>query len=619
MKFNLNHVLTAIVCVIFCISFCTGLLAAETGGIRGMVSDINSNPIPGVTVTLLGEKMEMPIKDITAEDGTFRFKKVPAGEYSLRAELMGMNTIQRDGVKVTPDNVTVINLVMEMSSFEETVIAVGSIVDVRAPGSPGSSRYPYMETEEYDGVTSNRFATVLQEPLSTFSIDVDTASYANARRFLRDNRLPPPAAIRVEEFINYFSYDYPQPKRKSDAFAVYYEVSDCPWNEKNRLVHIGLQGRKMDMAEAPPSNFVFLIDVSGSMNSHDKLPLLKKAFQLLVQKLDEKDLISIVTYAGREGLALPATSGAEKEKILAAIENLSSGGSTAGAAGIRLAYKVAQENFIKGGNNRVILATDGDFNVGISSDQAMIELIEEKRESGVFLSTLGFGTGNIKDSKMEKLADHGNGNYSYIDSLLEARKVLVTEMGQTFYAIAKDVKIQVEFNPAKVASYRLIGYENRMLETEDFDDDTQDAGELGAGHTVTALYEIVPAVSVPKLASVPDLRYQISALSEIALEGNELLNLKLRYKEPDGDQSRLIESPLPDSTVRLKNTTNNYRFSAAVALFGMLLRNSEFTGDGTYDMVLALANGSKGKDLFGYRAEFITLVELAKLMDKPAQ
>ena len=470
---------------------------------------------------------------------------------------------------------------------------------------------PYYGNETYDFINENKFINALDTPLSTFSIDVDAASYSNMRRFINKGAFPPKNAVRIEEFINYFTYDYPQPDGKH-PFSITTEISECPWNDAHRLVHIGLQGKDVSMNELPSSNLVFLIDVSGSMRSPDKLPLLKSAFKLLVDKLDEGDKVAIVTYAGRAGIRLPSTPGYQKEIILAAIDRLRPGGSTAGAAGIQIAYQIAKENFMKSGNNRIILATDGDFNVGVSSDDELVKLIEEKRDQGIFLTVLGFGTGNYKGSKMEKLADKGNGNYSYIDNILEAKKVLVNEMKGTLFAIAKDVKIQIEFNPAKVQSYRLIGYENRMLNKEDFADDTKDAGELGAGHTVTALYEIVPANPEDFETQTGELRYQIMRLRGDAFESPELLTIKFRYKKPDGDKSKQIEHYVLDADLALRRTSDNFKFAAAVAEFGMLLRNSQYKGSASYEQVLKLAKDSKGNDNNGHRREFIELVDICK-------
>jgi Ca-activated chloride channel family protein len=468
-------------------------------------------------------------------------------------------------------------------------------------------------TEEYDAVRETGFREALKNPLSTFSIDVDAASYSNMRRYLNQGQMPPKDAVRIEEMVNYFTYDYPQPQG-SDPFSINTEISECPWNKEHRLVHIGLQGKEIPTENLPASNLVFLIDVSGSMNSPEKLPLLKSAFSMLTDQLRANDKVAIVVYAGAAGLVLPSTSGADKERIRTAISQLEAGGSTAGGEGIRLAYKIAKENFREGGNNRVILATDGDFNVGVSSNAEMERLIEEKRESGIFLTVLGFGMGNYKDSKMEILADKGNGNYSYIDNIMEARKVLVNEFGGTLFTIAKDVKMQIEFNPTKVKAYRLIGYENRMLQKEDFNNDKKDAGELGSGHTVTALYEIIPANSKEAISQTDELKYQKNKVDAIAYNSKELMTLKLRYKQPNGNESKLISTPVIDQDVLLSKTSNDFRFSAAVAEFGMLLRNSEFKGTSNYYNVVALAEGAKGKDKEGYRVEFINMVKSCQLV-----
>ena len=469
---------------------------------------------------------------------------------------------------------------------------------------------PEASREAYDKIGENPYKDALREPLSTFSIDVDSASYANVRRFINSNTLPPKDAVRIEELINYFHYDYPDADGPH-PFSVNTEISTAPWNPAHRLVHIGLQGKKLDVAQLPPSNLVFLLDVSGSMNNADKLPLLKQAFGLLVNNLRPQDRVAIVVYAGAAGLVLDSTPGSEKGKILEALNGLRAGGSTAGGAGIQLAYDVAKAHFQKGGNNRVILATDGDFNVGTSSDGELTRLIEEKRKSGVYLTILGFGRGNYQDAKMEKLSNAGNGNAAYIDSILEAQKVLVTEMGGTLSTIAKDVKIQVEFNPAKVKAYRLIGYVNRKLAARDFNDDKKDAGELGAGHTVTALYEIIPAGSKEAVPGIDALKYQKTA---VANDSPELLTVKLRYKQPDGEKSTLIEKPINDDEIVLSKTSDAFRFSSAIAEFGMLLRDSEFKQDASYDALIARAKGAMGKDAHGFRFDFIGLAKKARLL-----
>jgi Ca-activated chloride channel family protein len=473
-------------------------------------------------------------------------------------------------------------------------------------------RQPW-NTEEYDGISENIFHAALRNPLSTFSIDVDAASYSNVRRFIQNGQHPPKDAVRIEELVNYFDYDYEQPTDEH-PFRIVTEVSTAPWNQNHKLVHIGLQGREIATGDLPPSNLVFLIDVSGSMNAPNKLPLLKSSFKLLVDQLREQDRVAIVVYAGAAGVVLDATAGSDKRTILHALDNLEAGGSTAGGAGIRLAYDIARENFRTGGNNRVILATDGDFNIGESSNAAMERLIGSKREEGVFLTVLGFGMGNYKDSKMETLADKGNGNYAYIDNLTEARKVLVSEFGGTLFAIAKDVKLQVEFNPAKVKAYRLIGYENRMLKDEDFNNDRKDAGDLGSGHTVTALYEIIPAGVNSEFFTADELKYQKNVIDPAASVSKELMTIKFRYKKPDQDVSKLMVHTLADSHTPLRATSDNFRWSAAVASFGMLLRESEYAGDFTYDRTIVLAEGARGGDPDGYRTEFINMVKSLSLL-----
>jgi Ca-activated chloride channel family protein len=470
---------------------------------------------------------------------------------------------------------------------------------------------PPFHTEGYDRIDDNPFLDAGQNPLSTFSIDVDTASYANVRRFLARSTLPPRDAVRIEEMVNYFDYDYPPPV-DGQPFSVNVEIAGAPWKPEHRLMRIGLKGAPLAQDERPPLNLVFLIDVSGSMESPEKLPLLKEAMRLLVGELRENDHVAIVVYAGASGMVLPRTSGEKKPVLLDALDRLQAGGSTNGGEGIRLAYDQAVANFIPGGTNRVVLATDGDFNVGVTSEGELTRLIEERAKSGVFLSVLGFGMGNYKDSTLEKLADRGNGNYAYIDSLSEARKVLVREMGSTLVTIAKDVKIQIEFNPAEVASYRLIGYENRVLRSEDFNDDRKDAGEIGAGHTVTALYEIVPAgASSGDAGSVDPLRYQRPLEPTERASTGEFLTVKLRYKEPDGETSRLLERAVRDEGTSLAGATRDFKFAAAVASFGMILRDSPHKGGATFDAVLTLAREGLGADPNGYRAEFLELARVA--------
>ncbi|MCC6581485.1 MAG: VWA domain-containing protein [Phycisphaeraceae bacterium] len=501
---------------------------------------------------------------------------------------------------------------------ERPAIALGlerkSLSDVE---SEVHATHPGFHTEGYDRIVDNAFLRVLDHPLSTFSIDVDTASYANIRRFIMEqNQLPPKDAVRIEEMINYFTYDYSGPADDKTPFASHVEISGCPWNDEHRLVRIGLKGREMAKESRPASNLVFLIDVSGSMQPANKLPLLKQGLRLLVDQLDERDRVALVVYAGASGLVLDSTPVTDRHVIETAIDKLQSGGSTNGAAGIELAYQVATQHIVQGGTNRVILCTDGDFNVGVTDRGSLTRLIEDKRKSGVFLSVLGFGMGNLKDATMEQLADKGNGNYAYIDTLDEARKVLVDQMLGTLVTIAKDVKIQVEFNPATVQSYRLIGYENRLLAKEDFNDDTKDAGEIGAGHTVTALYEVVPVgVKSPTTTPAVDaLKYQLVPMDISRLANPEMLTLKLRYKQPDGDVSSLLEFPVKDAGKPLAQSSDDFRFAVAMAGFGMILRDSPHKGSATCANMMDLAQGAMGQDAHGYRKQFIEMVGKARTL-----
>ncbi len=587
--------------------------------IEGRVVDADTQqPLSGVSIQL----NELNLRKSSDLNGEFYFEVKP-GTYTLSATFVGYAKFSK---RVTVPEVGLKNVIVKMETtnivLEEQIVAESEKLfhfrDAAAMSMKGYTPspgffYPSQNKEEYGLINENVFKWAQKEPLSTFSIDVDGASYSNIRRMIMDGELPVSDAVRIEEMINYFSYDYPQPEG-DNPFSAHTEVAPAPWNRNHQLVQIGIQGKQIDTENLPPSNLVFLLDVSGSMNSHNKLPLLKKGFKLLVNQLREEDRVAIVVYAGSSGLVLPSTSGTEKEAILEAINNLHAGGSTAGAAGIELAYKVAKEHFNADGNNRVILATDGDFNVGVSRNSELIKLIESKRDDGIFLSVLGFGTGNLKDSKMEQIANNGNGNYYYIDNLLEAKKVLVSEMGSTLHTIAKDVKIQVEFNPQNVQAYRLIGYENRLLNDEDFNDDTKDAGELGSGHTVTALYEVVPhGVEIDNnLMGVDPLKYQKPAQPNNDYSG-ELMTVKLRYKNPDEDNSNLLTSIVhtsKDETV----LSENLAFASSVASFGMILRDSKFKGDSNFETVLKLARMGKGKDGQGYRSEYLKLVELAKLL-----
>ncbi len=508
------------------------------------------------------------------------------------------------------------------------LIAEGDLMPNCCPPAPSIPLVnPEFNTESYSPITENGFQNVAQNPLSTFSIDVDNAAYSNVRRFLNEGQLPPPDAVRIEEMINYFPYPYAQPKGEH-PFSIALDMGKTPWNSQTQLVLIGLKAREIANADLPPQNLTFLIDVSGSMDEPNKLPLLKKAFALLVHQMRPQDCVAMAVYAGAAGVVLEPTAGTHKEEILHALERLQAGGSTAGGAGLKLAYRLASQSFRKEGNNRVILATDGDFNVGESSDGAMVRLIEKERETGISLSVLGFGMGNYKDSKMEQLADKGNGNYAYIDNLQEARKVLVAQMGGTLQTLAKDVKLQVEWNPGLVKAYRLIGYENRLLRDEDFNDDTKDAGEIGAGHTVTALYEVLLAGSEMPLPKVDALKYG----SNKAPESNshfrkpqvynsideEMLTVKFRYKPPQSSQSKLFSQVLKArENHSLEDASETLRFTAAMAGFGMLLRESAFRGNMSWEQIIRLAEGARSFDPEGYRAESIRLMRLAEAMQGP--
>jgi len=590
----------------------------STGIVAGTVTDAkNGQPLAGANVTI----DSLSLGTATGTQGRFRLPKVPPGTHDVSVSFVGYSSTQKT-VTVTVGETTRVSfsLTPRQQQMEEAVtVTSDQAAGRRAYATPSQAgaggrhgaRPSDWNTEDYAPIESNDFRAVSDHPLSTFSIDVDGASYTNTRRFIRDGERPPKDAVRIEEFLNYFQYDYPAPTTENaDPFSVTMEMGAAPWREKHRLVHVGIQGRRVPQAERPPSNLVFLVDVSGSMRSRRKLPLLKKGFRLLAEQLRPEDRVAMVVYAGSSGMVLTSTPGTETDSIKQAITRLEAGGSTAGAAGIRQAYRVAEENYVEDGINRVILATDGDFNVGVSSDGALQRLVEKKREGGTALTVLGFGTGNIKDNKMETLANHGNGNYYYIDSASEARRVLVEELGATLQTIAKDVKLQVEFNPREVAAYRLVGYVNRQLEDEEFSDDSTDAGELGAGHSVTALYDVIPRgveseVDVP---TVGDLKYQETQPSDEAAASDELLTLKLRFKAPDGDRSQLIERPLTREMAE-KAVSSDFHFAAAVAGYGMMLRGSEYKGTLTLDVVRRLAERGRGADPNGTRAGFISLIE----------
>jgi Ca-activated chloride channel family protein len=602
----------------------------EVGVVSGVVVDTAGGIIPGATVSLrIGQRVEQTV--VTNVRGEFRFEKVRAATHEIDVSLPGFQTLTLK-VTVGQKGLIPLRLVLMTGALEERVIVSTDSRRERMLETPpavpepavmagrggGGTQLPSarqasapFNTEAYDKIDENRFHRVADDPLSTFSIDVDTASYSNVRRFLNQGTLPPADAVRVEELVNYFRFPY-QDSQEGAPFSVTTEVSACPWNPRHRLALIGLQARRMTAERTPPRNLVFLLDVSGSMAPPDKLPLVKTAMRMLADTLNPADRVAIVVYAGASGLVLPSTAGDRKAEIQKAIADLQPGGSTNGAQGIQLAYDIASRSFLKEGINRVILATDGDFNVGVTSQGELIRLIEEKRERGIFLSVLGVGTGNLKDSTMEKLADKGNGNYAYLDSLHEARRVLIAEAGATLITVAKDVKIQVEFNPRTVAAYKLIGYENRMLQHQDFNNDKKDAGDIGAGHTVTALYEIIPPGEPLEGPGVDPLKYQQSVKPNAAAKSDELMTVKLRYKQPDGDTSRLISVAVRDRGGEL---TPNLGFASAVAEFGMLLRQSEHKGQATWTTAQELARRYRGEDPDGYRAEFVRLVELAAALD----
>lgn len=659
-------------CLLLC---CEAFAQLGMGSIKGKLTDnANGEPIPFANViakrngvTILGAQTDF--------DGNFFLKPIDPGKYDLEASFTGYATVIKSNVLVNPDEITFQNISMSTSAnLKEVVIESvkdpvvhkdggnqsviqmnsgsrgrsgesiaktrsgvstsgtsirgsrsdgGNMVYIDGVKIRGSANLPKSalnsesrdNTESYGKVTENSFLKTSKNPLSTFSIDVDVASYANVRRMLNYGSLPDPDAVRTEEMINYFTYDYPEPT-EDNAFAIYTETATCPWNTKSKLVQIGIKGKSIKADKSPPSNFVFLVDVSGSMDEPNKLPLAQQSLRMLVNNLTEKDKVAMVVYAGSSGLVLPSTNCGNKQEIISAIDRLQAGGSTAGGAGIELAYQVAVSNFIKEGNNRVILMTDGDFNVGVSNNGDLEKLISQKKETGVMLSVLGFGMGNYKDDKMEILADKGNGNYAYIDSYQEAQKVLVKEMNGTLINIAKDVKIQVEFNPALVKSYRLIGYENRLLADEDFNNDKKDAGEVGSGQTVTAIYEIF---SSDENNEVDALKYQQKPTSSVPnAYPNELMTVKVRYKKPNENKSILIQQAVLNSDKSVESCSNNLKFATSVAGASLLLRNSSTINAFTFDSAIALAKNGKGPDTEGYRAEFIRLIELAKSFQNTA-
>jgi len=595
----------------------TGYTLAQSnfGHIHGIVHDAAGGVLPGVELTLSspGAARRTTLSD---GKGEFWFRDLGPGTYTVTARLAGFDSAAATAVVATGFTREVA-ITLNVGKVAEAITVTGAtpIINAQTARYAGGLSAPKgFNTEAYDKIDDNGWFTVAQKPLSTFSTDVDTASYANVRRFLNKGTLPPKDAVRIEELLNYFSYDYPEPA-DGKPFAVTTAIGDCPWNAAHRLALIGLQARRIDSTSTPPRNLVFLVDVSGSMETPEKLPLVKASLAMLARNLTSRDRIALVVYAGAAGVVLPSTQGGDSMAVLEALGRLEAGGSTNGAQGMTLAYNIARKSFIAGGVNRVILATDGDFNVGVTNQGDLIRLIEQNRDTGVSLSVLGFGMGNLKDSTMEKLADRGNGNYSYIDSLTEARKVLVEEAGSTLVTVAKDVKLQVEFNPRGVAAYRLIGYENRLLQDRDFNDDKKDAGDMGAGHSVTALYEIVPAGQAVDLPGVDPLKYQQPAGLSASAGSDEAMTVKLRYKEPDGTTSSLLSVVVGNHAA----TSPALGFAAAVAEFGMVLRDSEFKGASSYADAEALAVRFKGDDAYGHRAEFIRLISAADSVSRLQQ
>jgi Ca-activated chloride channel family protein len=611
----------------------TGFSDSANRMIYGTVYDqTDRQPLPGVQVQVA----ETNLRTTTDLNGKYSIS-VPSGKTVLVFSYIGYEQQQ---IKVKKQGNTDVGLKVATTTLNE-IVAVGYADQQKAQSALAlsqSAAYPatqalhgkvagmmvrgirsaprQLESESYKGFSENRFTDPATTPLSTFAIDVDAASYSNLRRFINNGSMPPKDAVRIEEMINYFTYDLPAPANGAPV-AIHTELSSAPWNPQHRLLRIGLKAKTIKTEKLPPANFVFLIDVSGSMSDFNKLPLIKSAMKMLTDQLREKDQVSIVTYAGNAGLRLPVTPGIQHIKIKEAIETLDAGGSTAGGAGIKLAYKIARAHFIKGGNNRIIMATDGDFNVGASSDDDMEQLIAKESRSGVSLSVLGFGMGNIKDSKMETLADKGHGNYAYIDNISEARKSIVTEFGATLFTVAKDVKLQVEFNPAKVQAYRLLGYENRLLEKEDFNNDHKMGGDMGAGHTVTALYEIIPAgIKDSFFGNVDPLKYQKVTKQPAVNMTNELVNIKFRYKTPIGNSSKMEQVAVNDQPLLLSKTSSDFRFASAVAELGMLLRGSDFKQKSDYSNLISRAKSAKGTDEEGYRTEFISLAQSAKLLSK---
>ena len=607
----------AIMLVLLMAVICLGTMNAQTITVTGIVTDAaDGTSITGCSVVNNRSKSGA-ITDVN-------------GRYSIQAQKGDVLLFRFIGYKEEKRVVKSAKLDVKMKTddvaLEECVVVGYGTMKTKAMTGAYVAVCPTamydmdtrMNTEEYDRIQENGFKSLADTPLSTFSIDVDPASYSNMRRFINRGELPPADAIRTEELVNYFSYDYPKPTG-NDPVKITVEAGTCTWNTAHRLVRIGLKAKEIPTEQLPASNLVFLIDISGSMWGANRLDLVKSSLKLLVNNLRNKDKVAIVTYAGSAGVKLEATSGGDKQKIREAIDELTAGGSTAGGAGIHLAYQIAKKNFISDGNNRIILCSDGDFNVGVSSAEGLEQLIEKERKSGVHLTVLGYGMGNYKDKKIQVLAEKGNGNHAYIDNLQEANRVLVGEFGATLHTVAKDVKLQVEFNPSQVQAYRLIGYESRLLKDEDFNNDAKDAGDMGAGHTVTAFYEVIPAgVKNEYVGKVDDLKYQKKEKMTLKPTGSdELLTVKLRYKAPDKDVSRKMELPFVDN--KGDSVSSDFRFASAVAMFGQLLRDSDFKGTADYDKVIKLAKQGVNNDERGYRREFIRLVEAAKGLEKTSK
>lgn len=603
-----------------------GFRAGDNRTLSGTVySTENNKPLSGVTIEVEGTN----IATVSNSKGQYTIK-VPIGKTYLLFSMIGF---EQKRVKIEKSSMLDVRLNPSIATLDEVAVVGMSKGSASMPhaatfvrtkirpmptgGLFVNRRYPSgTNTESYKQTSENNFLDPKQEPLSTFAIDVDAASYSNVRRFINNGQLPPEDAIRLEEMINYFQYDLAAPKN-GEPVAIHTELSSAPWNPQHHLLRIGLKAKTMETDKLPPSNFVFLLDVSGSMGDFNRLPLVKASMKLLVDQLRDKDHVTIVTYAGSAEIKLTSIGGNNKIKIKDAIDALEANGSTAGGAGIKLAYELAKENFIKKGNNRIILASDGDFNVGPSSDADMEELVTNERQSGISLSVLGFGMGNLKDSKMETLANKGRGNYAYVDNIAEARKAMVTEFGSTLFTVAKDVKMQVEFNPAKVQSYRLLGYENRLLAKEDFNNDQKMGGDMGLGHTVTALYEIIPVgVRDDYAGSIDPLKYQRPNKSIALSNSSEIATVKFRYKNPESEKSNVKKLEIDAKPINLIKTSDDFRFASAVAEFGLLLRNSAYKQQAAYDKLIARAREAKGIDEEGYRAEFIKLAENSKLLAK---